>query len=196
MPRVSREQADKNRLAIEDAASRLFRERGFNGVSVADLSSAAGLTHGGFYGHFDSKDALAAIACGKAFGQAEQRWARRIEARPGDKPAVFGAIVDAYLDTANRDNPGKGCPAVAFAADVAREPGHMPVRASYVEGVKTMVGQMASLSDAADADATHARALVQIAAMVGALSLARATGGDPISEQFLAAVRGFLQPRA
>lgn len=194
MPRVSREQAVKNRLVIEDAASRLFREHGFKGVSVAELMAAAGMTHGGFYGHFDSKDALVAVACGKAFEQSAQHWERRIADQP-DQHTAFGAIVDFYLDPRRRDTPGSGCPAVSFASDVAREPRDAPVRASYVEGVKVMVEQMASLGDGGAA-AGSSRALMQIAAMVGAVSLARATAGDPISDQFLLAVRGFLQRSA
>ena len=79
MPRVSREQTDINRLAIEDASSRLFREQGIKAVSVADLMAAAGLTHGGFYGHFESKDALAAVACAKAFEQSAGRWEKRLD---------------------------------------------------------------------------------------------------------------------
>jgi TetR/AcrR family transcriptional repressor of nem operon len=67
MPRVSREQADKNRAVIEAASARLFKEHGINGISAADIMATAGLTHGGFYGHFDSKVELAAIACARAF---------------------------------------------------------------------------------------------------------------------------------
>ena len=74
MPRVSKEQTDLNRSAIENVSAKLFREKGFNGVSVSDLMAAAGLTHGGFYGHFSSKDELAAVACANAFDHAVERW--------------------------------------------------------------------------------------------------------------------------
>ncbi|RLU05724.1 TetR family transcriptional regulator, partial [Pseudomonas prosekii] len=78
MPRVSRKQADLNREIIVEAATRLFRERGLHGISVVDVMAAAGLTHGGFYGHFESKEALAREAGGRAFEQSAERWKTRI----------------------------------------------------------------------------------------------------------------------
>ena len=80
MPRVSRAQTEANNQAIQDAASRLFRARGIGGVSVAELMAEAGLTHGGFYAHFPSKDALAASACESAFAHADAKWQRRVDA--------------------------------------------------------------------------------------------------------------------
>ena len=82
MPRVSRAQAEAHREAITDASARLFKEHGLKAVSVADLMGAAGLTHGGFYGHFESKDALAGAATAHAYGQAVERWRRRVAAVP------------------------------------------------------------------------------------------------------------------
>ncbi|MUZ66470.1 TetR family transcriptional regulator, partial [Agrobacterium vitis] len=96
MPRVSREQTKLNRHAIEEASSRLFRERGIDAVSVADLMGAAGLTTGGFYGHFASKDELAGVACNIAFDDAARRWRKRMIGKK-DIKAAFGAIVDGYL---------------------------------------------------------------------------------------------------
>jgi TetR/AcrR family transcriptional repressor of nem operon len=120
MPRVSREQADNNRLAITDASARLFRERGIDNVSVAELMAAAGLTHGGFYGHFESKDQLAAEACRWAFGRSVERWKKRI-AEKSDRTLARAALTDNYLSAQSRNNPGASCPAAAFAGDVARE---------------------------------------------------------------------------
>ena len=80
MPRVSRAQTEANHQAIEAAASRLFRERGLDGVTVADVMAEAGLTHGGFYTHYESKDALAASACESAFAFAAEKWRRRVDA--------------------------------------------------------------------------------------------------------------------
>lgn len=191
MPRVSREQTDHHRDAIADASARLFRERGFQGVSVADLMAAAGLTHGGFYGHFASKDALLASACGKAFAQSSQRWRGRAAAA-ATPPQALRAIVDAYLSPASRDQAGTSCPAAALAADVARAPAGAPVRRAYLDGVKALLDQLASLSAAPDPAGRRAAALLQLSALVGALVLARATGGDPLSDDVLRAVRGFL----
>ena len=84
MPRVSRAEAESHRQQITEASARLFKERGINGVSVADLMGAAGLTHGGFYGHFESKDALAGVAVAHAFEQSAERWRKRAAGKPDD----------------------------------------------------------------------------------------------------------------
>jgi TetR/AcrR family transcriptional repressor of nem operon len=185
MPRVSRQQTEHHRAAIEEASSRLFRERGF-GVSVADVMGDAGLTHGGFYGHFASKDELTAVACAHAFEQSIERWQRRI-ADKADDVSALQSLVDGYLSTHSRNAPGAGCPAAALANDVAREPDGKPVRAIYVEGIKRLLGVLQATQDEGGADPD--RALVQLSTMLGALVLARATASDPISSRFLAAAR-------
>lgn len=188
MPRVSKEQASKNHDVIEAASARLFREQGFKAVSVNELMSAAGLTHGGFYGHFESKDALARVACQKAFDQSRAR----IEARTGktqDRPAALRSLVEGYLSIERRDNLGDGCPATAFASDISREPAESPLRAAYIDGVKGLLDQIGALSTTDDAIERRETAIVQLSAMVGALLLARATSGDDLSEQFLTVVR-------
>lgn len=191
MPRVSREQTDKNRACIEEVSARLFREQGINGVSVADIMAAAGLTHGGFYGHFQSKDALAAIACAKAFAQSEQRWAERARGRT-EQQSVFNAIVAGYLSQQNRDDVGQSCPIATFAGDVTREESDKPVRQAYLTGIKTAIDSLASLTQT-DANLTaREKALADLATMVGALLLSRATKDDPISEEILVAARKFL----
>ncbi len=101
MPRVSRVVTERNRAAIERESARLFREQGLRGVSVAELMAAAGLTHGGFYGHFESKDALATVACTKAFDEAVERWQARISATT-DPESALTALVDGYLSSRNR----------------------------------------------------------------------------------------------
>lgn len=187
MPRVSKEQASKNHRAIEEVSARMFREQGFKAVSVNELMSAAGLTHGGFYGHFDSKDALATVACEKAFAQSKERIGKRI-GQPGESSAALRAIVDGYLTTERRDNLGDGCPASAFVSDIAREPAGSPLRAAYIDGVKGLLGQLGTVAPAGRQD----DALVQLSAMVGALLLSRATAGDDLSERFLDIVRARL----
>src|ERR1700676_5240786 len=129
MPRVSREQADHNRIAITDASARLFRERGIDNVSVAELMAAAGLTHGGFYGHFESKDELAAEACRWAFARSAERWTKRV-AEKGDRSWASGALTDHYLSAQARSNPRASCPAAAFAGVVAVEWAGAQVRAA------------------------------------------------------------------
>src|SRR5580704_19603087 len=106
--RVSREQAAANRRKILDVAGTLFRERGFNGAAVDDIMRRAGLTHGGFYGHFGSKDDLAAETCARVM--AGEGWTEQITGTPNPS---FGSVVDAYLSPRHRDAPGRGCPLAA-----------------------------------------------------------------------------------
>lgn len=192
MARVSQQQTDQNRIAIENASATLFRERGLNGVSVADLMSAAGLTHGGFYGHFSSKDGLAAVACARAFEGAALRWDQRFSALP-DVQTRRAAYVQGYLATSSRDRPGSGCAAAALAGDVAREAAEKPVRAAYLQGVKAMQARLAALqAPGTDSDVAQRQALVDMATLVGALVLSRATRGDAISDEILASARDAL----
>jgi TetR/AcrR family transcriptional repressor of nem operon len=189
MARASREQVDKNREAIEQASSRLFRERGINGVSVAELMAGAGLTHGGFYGHFASKDALAAQACKRAFEESAARWERRIELAAGDPQAVLVNLVEPYLTPAHCANPGQGCAAAALASDVAREPADKPVRLAYLEGFRSLVQDMESTVASDSAETRHKEALIRMSLLVGAVTLARAVEGDTLSDNILNAVR-------
>lgn len=200
MPRSSREQASRHREAIETASARLFRERGLNGISVADLMASAGLTHGGFYGHFASKDALAGIACTRAFAESRQRWADRIAAADGDRKAMRANLVEPYLRASHRDHPGLGCPAAALAGDVGREPSDKPVSAAFVAGLRGMLDdwQKTLPVDENEADPEggaairEQQALAELSMMVGAMMLSRATRGDPLSESILAAARAAL----
>lgn len=192
MARASREQTDKNREAIEQASSRLFRERGLSGVSVAELMASAGLTHGGFYGHFASKDALAAQACKRAFEESTARWERRLARADGDRKAMLANLVEPYLSAGHCANPGIGCAAAALAVDVAREPAGKPVRQAYADGLRTLVDDMAQTVASDDPRERHDQALVRMALLVGALTLARATEGDPLSDEMLDAARAHL----
>ena len=190
MPRVSKEQTELNRHAIEDASARLFKEKGFAGVSVADLMGAAGLTHGGFYGHFSSKDELAAVACANAFKHSAERWAKRIDDQP-DEQAALQSIVEHYLSPRSVQDIGSGCPGPSFVSDVAREGKDKPVRAAYQAGMSELVEILATLAPG-DAVTRRKTALVQWSLMVGAVMLARATQGDPVSGELLAAAREHL----
>ncbi len=195
MSRVSREQSELNRTAIEDAASRLFREKGITGVSVADLMAAVGLTHGGFYGHFQSKNALAAIACAKAFEQSTAKWKKCVDDRP-DHTAALASIVDNYLSVNSRNTAGAGCPLSALATDVAREAADKPVRDAFLAGVNNLLEILAGLQGTGDDTRDRTLALGQLSTMVGGLVLARATRGAKISNEFLAAAREQLIPTA
>src|ERR1700736_5877138 len=114
--KVSREQAAENRARVIEVAGRLFREKGFNGVGVADIMKGAGLTHGGFYGQFASKDDLAIKACAQTLDRSVARWTRLAA---GDDP--LAAIVTSYLAPSHRNAPGSGCAMSALSADAAPE---------------------------------------------------------------------------
>lgn len=194
MARVSRAQAEANHQAIEDAASRLFRERGLDAVTVADVMAEAGLTHGGFYTHFASKDALAASACEAAFEFAAEKWRRRIEAAATPSRAR-DAISEGYLKSAHCDPSVATCPTATLVTDVARAEAEHPIRPAYLEGVKHQVDTLAALGTSGDRAKDRAAACVQLATMMGALLLARATHGDPISDEIIGAARSHLSRR-
>ncbi|WP_187976650.1 TetR/AcrR family transcriptional regulator [Mycetocola sp. JXN-3] len=189
MPRVSRAETERNRAEIERVASRLMRERGF-GVSVADVMGAAGLTHGGFYKHFESKDALNAISCTHAFDQSAKDWQASVDRSDGDLTPRTALIAD-YLAPENRVDPGEGCPMAALATDVARSPVDAPVRDSFGEGLEGLI-EILTRAEPAGGEPARARALGDISTMVGAMVLARATEGDALAEEIIAAARTAL----
>jgi TetR/AcrR family transcriptional regulator, transcriptional repressor for nem operon len=186
--RVSREQATVNRSTIKEVSARLLRERGINGVSVVELMAAAGFTHGGFYGHFDSKQALVAEACASAFEGGVQRWRKRI-AGANDASTARNALIDSYLSDSARQSPGSTCPATALGGDVAREPADAPVRAAYLNGVEALIEILTNVAPGSNAATKRQQSLADFATMAGALMLARATQGHAISDEFLAAAR-------
>src|ERR1700740_2198683 len=113
--KVSREQVALNRERIVETAARLFREKGYDGIGVADLMKGAGLTHGGFYGHFASKEDLLAQACAQAMEPAVGRWQAAAQEHPD---TALEKIVHSYLSARHRDHPGRGCSVTALGADV------------------------------------------------------------------------------
>lgn len=191
MPRVSRKQADLNREIIVEAATRLFRERGLHGISVVDVMAAAGLTHGGFYGHFDSKEALAREASERAFKQVGERWKQR-SATGESKASARKALIEPYLSAESRDNPGESCPVVAFAGDMCHESAESGLREPFLEGLNRLLDSFGKLMDSDDASENRQQALAQYSMMVGALTLARATRGEALSDEILEAARQFL----
>lgn len=194
MARASRAVADQHRTAIEASSARLFRQHGLHGVSVAQVMADAGLTHGGFYGHFASKDELAAVACQRAFDDSNARWQRIVAQAGDDRVAARQHLIEPYLSKAHRDAAGHGCPASALAGDIAREPADKPVRQSYLDGIKHLLETWKTTA-AARGD-TDRDALVEMATLVGAVVLARATAGDAMSDDILDATRAWLLARA
>lgn len=190
MPRVSRERAAQNHQAIERAGARLIREQGL-AASVADIMSAAGLTHGGFYGHFRAKDELLAAACAAAFADSVARWRAR-SAGAANPAAALEAVIGGYLDPALR---GAGCPLAELAIDVARAGPERPVRRAFREGLEQLLAILTELQPGGAGRGARERALLQLAALVGARVLARATQGHGLAEELLAAGRRQLPAR-
>src|ERR1043165_5104660 len=129
--RVSRVQAAENRQTVINAASRLFRENGFDGIGIKDLMKAAGLSQGAFYKQFASKDDLAAQASKRAFESISGQWSAAAESNPKDP---LGAAVARYLSMGHREQRGAGCPLVALGADAARQ--GADVKASFEAGAR------------------------------------------------------------
>lgn len=187
--KVTKEKAAEHRAAIVTAATRLFRERGLDGVGVAEITKAAGLTHGGFYGHFASKDALVAEACGQSFANILKRL-------PGGETATapdLAAYLDNYLSERHRDRPGGGCAISAYGSDISRQDAAVQSRCAqgidrYVDGI---LAQM-------PAGASRAQVMLLLSAMVGAMTLARATAqSEPdLSAEILKSVREQLTQMA
>lgn len=173
MPRVSKKLAIENRKNIEHATSRLIREKGF-AVSVADLMKAAGLTHGGFYKHFQNKDELIDIACQDIFLQSVSKWELIINGADDEKTALH-EIFKAYLSERNLENPGLSCPLSSLSSDVAREPNDKPVKQTFHQGVESLLSILTGLNalNLKDQAQMSERAIIQLSLLSGALTLAR-----------------------
>jgi TetR/AcrR family transcriptional repressor of nem operon len=182
----SQEEKAKNHQRIVEIAARRIRESGTDGPGVAEIMSEAGLTHGGFYKHFDSRDDLVAEAVEAAIVQGRDS----LEAQVDGAEDPLAAFVDAYLSTAHRDDPGTGCPVVALGADVARSGDR--VRASYRAQVEHYFAEMEALLGGADEE-TRRRAIAAVSSMVGAMLISRAVDDEALSEEILSAVRATVE---
>jgi TetR/AcrR family transcriptional regulator, transcriptional repressor for nem operon len=180
----SRDDKQASHERIVEVAVRRIREAGTATPGVAEIMREAGLTHGGFYKHFSSRDELVAEAARRAFADGAL-FAEQAAAGAGDP---FAAYVDAYLSDEHRDHPGAGCAVVALGADAAH--GSEPLRAAYTDQVRAFVETLAQLRDASgDTEADRRRATTAMSAIVGALLTARAVDDPQLSEQILRDVR-------
>ena len=184
----SRAEKAKTHKRIVSIASRKFREEGLAGVGIAELMKEAGLTVGGFYKHFDSRDDLVAEAVSSAFGA----WKRRVDAAASGGPSVsLAKLIDSYLDEAHRDNPGTGCAFSALAPEIARSDKRTRTLAS--ERVRNDVQLIATFLSDRDKRAARSRAILIFSALVGAMSLARAVSYEALSSEMLKTVAGLLK---
>jgi TetR/AcrR family transcriptional regulator, transcriptional repressor for nem operon len=190
MSRSSRADTARHHQELIGAASRLFRERGAESVSVPDVMAEIGLSRGGFYKHFESKEALVAAAIDAAFDQHAGRVEQFAGERSRDPGPTRAAFLDYCLSTENRDGPAVGCPS-PFVADVARtEPGDL-ARQAFLRGTYALLDELRAKTTTGDLDpaAQEEVLLADLATTVGAILLARATAGDPLSDAILTAAR-------
>jgi TetR/AcrR family transcriptional repressor of nem operon len=183
--KVSREQAALNHERIVETAGRMFRERGFDGIGVADLMKSAGLTHGGFYGHFESKDDLAAEVCERLVTHAAERW-NEVAEQGGAKP--LASLQNYYLTARHRDDRATGCIYATLAADVARRD-DAKLRRAFAGGVRAMLDVLGRIVPGGTPKARRKAALVKLSTLVGAMILARAVDERALSDEILAAAR-------
>jgi len=185
MPRVSRQQATFNRKAIVENAARLFRERGFRNIPLSEVMSSSGLTVGGFYGHFESREALTNEACSHAFKQAILFWRQLIDEAPDKRTARYLIISD-YLSKERVQINHNTCPVVAFSGEVSQEEHDSVINATYSRGLADLIAiYMEALDDACSPEALREKALTEYSVMIGALTLARAARSTELSEEIL-----------
>jgi len=186
--RVTRKQAAANRDKVLDVAGTLFRERGFDGIGVADIMKRAGLTHGGFYFQFGSKDDLAAETTARVLGN--PGWQERLT---GKADPSFADVVRGYLSPRHRDDPGTGCLLAAVGSDAARQP--RAVRRALTDGFRVRLDAWLKLVPGRSAAARREKALVTMATLVGALILSRAVDDPALSDEILEATTTELRRR-
>jgi TetR/AcrR family transcriptional repressor of nem operon len=175
--RVTREKASENRARIVEMASRLFREKGFDGVGLDAIMKEAGLTHGGFYGHFTSKEDLAAEAVAHALEQSTGLQSRYTN---------VADLVANYLSEGHFADRANGCALVALGGDMARRDDR--VRSGATSYVRTQLERLAGFFRGTAA-ARRRRAITTLAGVVGALTLARAVEDPALSEEILSTAR-------
>jgi TetR/AcrR family transcriptional repressor of nem operon len=178
--KVSREQAAENHDRIVEAAAQLFRERGFYGVAVADLMKEVGLTHGGFYGHFSSKEELMAEASVRALTQALERWSELAE---GAQENPLPALAQTYLSRAHRDDPGTGCLLAALGPEVSRQ--GPAVRRAVTDYVRSACDLLAKMVPGKSKAARRQKVIATYATLVGAMVMARAVDDRGLSQEIL-----------
>jgi TetR/AcrR family transcriptional repressor of nem operon len=184
----SRAEKAKTHKRIVSIASKKFREGGLAGVGIAELMKEAGLTVGGFYKHFDSRDDLVAEAVSSAFGG----WKCRVDAAAsGGPPVSLAKLIDDYLNAAHRDDPGTGCAFSALAPEIARS--DKRTRALTTEQVRNDIQLIAGLIPGRDAHAVRSQSILTFSALVGAMSLARAVSDEALSREILKTVAELLK---
>ncbi|MGQ0682427.1 TetR/AcrR family transcriptional regulator [Bradyrhizobium sp.] len=178
--RVSRIQAAENRQTVINVASRLFRERGFDGIGLKDLMEGAGLTQGAFYKQFASKEDLAVEASRRALESASHRWSDAAAQNPDDP---LGAVLAFYLNGDHREEKMDGCPIVALGSDAARQ--GPDVKAAFEAGIKAYLEVLGRLIAETGGEAPSGKAMAILSTMVGAVTLSRVVNDPDLAQALL-----------
>ncbi|TCU67251.1 TetR family transcriptional regulator [Bradyrhizobium sp. R2.2-H] len=183
--RYSPEHKQETHDRIVKKASVRLREKGAHGIGVADLMKEAGLTHGGFYAHFDSREALVIEAFGYAMDRSMEHWRKLTgEAAPEKRLAL---VAESYLSTLHRDNPGHGCSIPALGAEIARE--SPKTRKAFAGKLDQMIEMMTDYVPNMPRKAARKQAIATLATMAGTMLLARIAGSNELSDEVLKAGR-------
>jgi TetR/AcrR family transcriptional repressor of nem operon len=183
--RYSREHKFETHARIVKRASVKLREKGAHGIGVADLMKEAGLTHGGFYAHFDSREALVIEAFTHAMDRSTERWRKLSDETPPDKR--LSKIVNSYLNSDHRDDPGHGCAVPTLAAEIARE--SLKTRRVFAGRMEQMIDLLAAQFHGLPRKAARKQAMAALATMMGSLVMARIAGSGEFSDEILKAGR-------
>jgi TetR/AcrR family transcriptional repressor of nem operon len=190
--RYSREHKLETHARIVKKASVRLREKGAHGIGVSDLMKEAGLTHGGFYAHFDSREALVIEAFTHAMDRSTERWRKLAEQTPPEKRLAM--IVNTYLTPLHRDDPGHGCAVPTLGAEIARE--SPKTRRVFAGRLEQMIDTLAAQLPGVPRKAARKQAMAAIATMMGTLVLARVAGSGDFSDELLGAGRDAVLDRA
>ena len=182
----------QTRNRIVEEASHGLRQRGADGMSVVDLMKLAGLTHGGFYAHFESREALVVEAFALAMDRTIVHWSDRVKGMAPEEG--FEAIVTGYLSASHRDNRAHGCALPALGADIARS--SPKARRTFGRKFGEMIDMVAGLLPELPREEARQVAISALATMMGAIVLARAVGDKSMSDDVLVAGRQALRRRA
>jgi TetR/AcrR family transcriptional repressor of nem operon len=183
--RYSKEHKQETHDRIVRKASVRLREKGAHGIGVADLMKEAGLTHGGFYAHFDSRDALVIEAFNYAMERSNANWRKLAEQTPAEKR--FAAIVESYLTTIHRDDPGHGCAVPTLGPEMARE--SPKTRKAFAAKIDEMIDMIADQLPDVPRKTARKQAIAALATMMGTMVLSRIAGSGEFSDEVLGAGR-------
>jgi TetR/AcrR family transcriptional repressor of nem operon len=190
--RYSKEHKQETHARIVKRASVRLREKGAHGIGVADLMKEAGLTHGGFYAHFDSREALVIEAFGYAMDRAAEHWRNMTADIPPEKR--LSTIVDSYVSAAHRDDPGRGCAVPTLGAEIARE--GAKTRKAFAAKLDQMIDLVADQIPDVPRKTARRLAMGTMATMMGALVMSRVAGSGELSDEILASGREAALARA